>query len=636
MPEFIIKTLRFEKKANGWFDPSRQSFDDIQREVVFSAVRVTVTGEADNRNHGINLFLTASVGPNDNFVNSISAEVPDKKPSIKGSSTLSRLVPGSVYNVDLTASGFSADEHVLITVELLELDSTVADVTRDILIAAESAPLPDGAMVNALAFGFSEASFAHLMVPQKSMPEVEIGPVPFLKVKLSMESLWFPWYPIVYIDVSAEELVISGHLQLAFYRTTDPAPFPKPVAVVLTQLSVHCRPAMVTTTEDTLELQFRSAELLGSLSIDISDGSTTTGVLGGGWASTAEFEENVKDYLKQITTATKTELLGFALPAYLESRALPDYWHRVLNMRLDFLEFKYKTVQVHGRPISYLFILFSMNSLGLPPPCYCEEPSLVQAASEMNDNSNPTTFEALQRQEKQGRPLPKGWNKLLTQQRTDYTDMLGAAQVAAFGMSQKTFQEAAKPYANFGHDQSSSTSANGAIYASVRFWYRVSLKTAEITENGIKAVIDLAGEGSAKAAVRDKCGHDVLRATERLRITLQNDSITWRPIISVNNTHPRELTIAAIADARVGNPDVDLDLAGGPPPPLDQVINWVLEQIIEGTKDSLSKIASDQLTIRLVRTVEDNGAIRLRFVDNKFLKGEAVVLLGHLWSQSWG
>jgi hypothetical protein len=47
-------------------------------------------------------------------------------------------------------------------------------------------------------------------------------------------------------------------------------------------------------------------------------------------------------------------------------------------------------------------------------------------------------------------------------------------------------------------------------------------------------------------------------------------------------------------------------------------------------------MASDELTIRLVRTVEDNGAIRLRFVDNKFFVGEAVVLLGHLWSQSWG
>lgn len=626
MPESIIKTLHFEKKASGWFDPPKQPFD-VQGEVVFSAVRVTVAGDADDRNHQINLFL--SVAPNDTYVNNISAVVPDKDPSIRGVMALSRLVPGWVYNLNLTADGFSADEHVLITVELLELDSTVADVTRDILSDAES----EGSGVNALAFGFSEASFAHLMVPPRSMPEVEIGPVPFLKVRLSMESLWFPWYPIVYIDVSAAELVVAGHLQLAFYRTMDPAPYPKPVAVILTQVSVRCRPAMVTTTEDTLELQFRSAKLLGSLSIDIQDASAATGVLGGGFASIDEFKEEVNDYLKQITS--KTGALGFALPAYLESRPLPDYWHRVLNMRLNFLGFKYKTVQVHGRPISYLFIVFSMNSLGLPPPCYCEEPSLVQGASEMDDNSTPTVFEALQQQAKQGRPLPKGWNKVVTQEHTDYTEILGAAQVAAFGMSQKTFQEATKPYANFGDDQNSSTSINAAIYAAVRFWYRVSLKTAEIKADGIKAVIDLTGEGSAKAAVRDKCGHDVLRASERLRITLQNNSITWRLNIGVNNPNPREMTIAAVAEARVGDPDVELDLAGGPPPPLDQAINWVIEQIIKGTKSSLGRMASDQLSIRLVRTVEDNGAIRLRFVDNKFFAGQAAVLLGRLWSQSW-
>jgi hypothetical protein len=134
--------------------------------------------------------------------------------------------------------------------------------------------------------------------------------------------------------------------------------------------------------------------------------------------------------------------------------------------------------------------------------------------------------------------------------------------------------------------------------------------------------------------VRDKCGHDVLRASERLRITLQNNSITWRLNIGVNNTNPSEITIAAIADARVGKPDVDLDLVGDPPPPLDQVNDWVLTQVVEGTKGSLGKMASDQLTIRLVRTVEDNGAIRLRFVDNKCLD-KAVVLLGHLWSRGW-
>ncbi|UDD63755.1 hypothetical protein AFCA_011016 [Aspergillus flavus] len=626
MSDHIIKTLRFEGKADGWFDPPRQSLD-VQRGYPFSAVRVTITGTANNRNHAIRVILTSE--PDDNYVSSIFAEVPDKKPSIKGALYLSRLLPDLAYNVSFSAGGFSDDEHVSITVDLLELDSTAAAVARDILSDTE---IHDNG-VNALTFGFSEASFAHLMVPPTSLPEVEVGPVPFLKVRLSMESLEFPWFPMVYIDVDAEELVIAGNLQLAFYRTADPAQFPDPVAVVLAQVSVRCRPAMVTRTKEILELQFVCAKLLGSISINVRDPSAETGVAGG-FASVAEFEKSVNGYITQITN--KSGDLGFALPAYLESRPLPDYWHRVLNMRLEFLRFQYKTVKVHGRPISYLFLVFSMSSLNLPPPCYCEQPSLTQAALETDDNSTPTVFEALQQQAKYGRLLPKKWSKTVTENRTDYTDILGAAQVAAFGMSQKAFQEIAKLYANFGRDQSSSTSIHGAIYASVRFWYNVSLKTAKIGEDDIRVGIDLAGEGSAKAAVRDRCGHDVLRESVSLRLTLQNNSITWRPYISVNSTEPREMTIVAVADARVGKPDVDFDFPGAPPPPLDQAIGWVLTQLVEGTKDSLGKIASDQLSIRLVRTLEDNGAIRLRFAVNEFFKDEAFVLLGQLWSQSWG
>lgn len=387
----------------------------------------------------------------------------------------------------------------------------------------------------------------------------------------------------------------------------------------------------VTTTRDTLQLQFLSAELVdGLLSVDIRD---PTAVLAGGYASMDEFRDAVRnDYLRQITT--KTGDLGFALPAYLETRPLPDYWHRVLNMRLQFLRFQYKTVQVHGRPISYLFIVFAMTSLGLPPPCFCEEPSLVETSADNSPDTVPTGIkDAMTRPD---RPQPKSWDKFLPPQHTDYTDILAAAQVSAFGMTQQTFREAAKPYTNFGHDQSSSTSLNAAVYASLRFWYRVSLSTADITADGITVVIDGAGEGTAKAAVRDNCGHDVLSVSERLRVTLHGNSVTWRlSIRNVGGTSPRGVVFVAAAEAHLGRPDVELDLAGGPPPPLDQAMNWVLEQIYEGFKGTLGKIVEDQLTIYLIRTVEDTGSVRLRFVDCRFFEGEAAVLLGQL-SSFWG
>jgi hypothetical protein len=95
------------------------------------------------------------------------------------------------------------------------------------------------------------------------------------------------------------------------------------------------------------------------------------------------------------------------------------------------------------------------------------------------------------------------------------------------------------------------------------------------------------------------------------------------------------VTITALADSRFGRPDITFDSTGGPPPPLDQVINWLFSTICDITLRSLNRIVSDQLAIRIVHIAEDNGLIRLRFVDNRFFAKEAVVLLGHLWSRSW-
>jgi hypothetical protein len=96
----------------------------------------------------------------------------------------------------------------------------------------------------------------------------------------------------------------------------------------------------------------------------------------------------------------------------------------------------------------------------------------------------------------------------------------------------------------------------------MRDWYRLRLKAAEITDTDIQADVDLASDGSAEAAVKNESGHDVLCASKRLRITLQNNSVKWRLNIEVNSTNPWKIAIAAIADASVGKPDVDLDSAG--------------------------------------------------------------------------
>lgn len=191
----------------------------------------------------------------------------------------------------------------------------------------------------------------------------------------------FSW-PFVHIDVSTNEIVVLGQLLLVFHRAGD-KPLYNPVAVVSAVLNVYCQPAMVTTTNDALQIQFRRAGVVeGSTLVDIRDKTAETGILHG-YTSIPEFEEDANRYLNQIISNTGP--LGFALPAYLASRPMPDHWNHVLNMELYFECFDYRSVKVHDFPISYLFIVFSVRSLNLPPPCYCE--SELAALREANTPS---------------------------------------------------------------------------------------------------------------------------------------------------------------------------------------------------------------------------------------------------------
>lgn len=169
----------------------------------------------------------------------------------------------------------------------------------------------------------------------------------------------------------------------------------------------------------------------------------------------------------------------------------------------------------------------------------------------------------------------------------------------------------------------------------MKFSWRAELESLSIESDGIKAIIDFAGEGVAKAAVCDKCGRDVLSASERLRIALQDSSVVWRPVIAVDTKHtPPVMNIDVLATARLGKPDVDLDISGFPPP-LGQVVEWFGERAVEGIEGDLNKSAPDRLTTRLVSRVEQTSDNRLRYIANELFADETVVVLGHLFSRVW-
>ncbi|KAH7079831.1 hypothetical protein BKA63DRAFT_562548 [Paraphoma chrysanthemicola] len=266
MPENIIASFRFEGKAKDRFDPPLQTFS-ISDELILAA-RLTIVAPAGVRIHAT---YFAIYYPDDHYANGLWTDVPEGEPTMAGvNNGLLALPPGRGYKVSMGSYDYSStEEDVVVTIELLALDPNVTEVTRDVILDAESEP-----GVNAIALAISEASFTLLFTNRFIKPELEVGSTSYLKSP-------------------AEEFIISGGLLLIFYHVGaddgSSSPVETKVAEVSAIINVFCKPAMVTTTNDTLQIQFRRAEVPnGSTSFKFIDET----VILGGYASIVEFKED--------------------------------------------------------------------------------------------------------------------------------------------------------------------------------------------------------------------------------------------------------------------------------------------------------------------------------------------------------
>lgn len=531
---------------------------------------------------------------------------------------MSRLAAGSNYKLALYVQNFDEGEELAITVDLLELDTTLARVTKDVLMDAEKK-----LGINAMAFGISEATFTSLITAYFTAPKMKVGQTAGLSMTLSLEwDDWPPW-PYIKIDIDTKVFVIYGDLCLTFVPVNG-GKYPEAVAIARATLELRCRPAMVTSTEDTLQLQFDSATL-SNLDVSIYDEAPILVE----FESIPDFKEAVAVYVDQLVT--RTGPLGFALPAYLKSRAIPDHWNHVMNMELNFCQFDYRNVSVHGYTIAYLFVVFSVRGLDLQMPCPCErELAAVREAQEVSaaalevDASTARVVNAQALAASLG--LGRRAGKLPT---APYFNIIVAAQVSSIGISQNAFQQIARPIGDMGFDES--VSKGGTIYVSARAWGRSTLKSAEILSDGIKAVIDVKAEGTARAAIKNDCGGgDIASASGRLRITVNDSSVQWRLRITRGSIRPYLLTIDADPTVSIGKPDVKFESTLDPPSPLNRVDDWIFERLAISIKPILEIIATGKAKLHLIRLEENNGEITLQFVDDVFFQGEAAVVMGQL------
>jgi hypothetical protein len=120
-----------------------------------------------------------------------------------------------------------------------------------------------------------------------------------------------------------------------------------------------------------------------------------------------------------------------------------------------------------------------------------------------------------------------------------------------------------------------------------------------------------------------------LEKRRRLRINIADTYLRWLLRIEQDVPEPESITVTGIPSVSVGRITVDFDHPGDPPPPLDQVDDWVLTTVLNALRPSLNRVAEEKAKIRLVRSDLNNDNIRLRFVNDHYFPAEAAILTEH-------
>ena len=637
MAETVLATVRFSGNAdaNGTFAPPDQAYT-VTFEAPFGVAVLTIQGARSGRTHSTDFFTSQVNGPIGSYFSG-QAFVPDGPrtlASIWGTfARMPKLKPSVSYLLGVRSYGYDPGEAVVITVELLALETDLPQIAQRVLADAEA-----NDATTAVSFGMSEASFAMLMVgvSYAGVPRIEVGSMTYLSVEVTTpERVSARYGPVAEIDVSAEEIVITGEIVLVFSPTADRNIISAEVVCVI---RIRCAPAMVTTAKNHLEVQFRSAEIVpNSVGIQVLRESDVLA----GYPTLDAFRDDVENTLNAI--AKPSGKFAFVLPAYLASRPMPNHWNRTGNVEFTFQRFDYRTITTHGIQIGYVFLVFSVRSLGVPVPCFCDgdrrttlpppgQPPALDAGAAANGllvrrsrYIDPIPLPQLEEHERPQVPYSSVSN-------ARYKPIFIAAQIMAIAVSRKSFREVARGLVDIGDIKSDEK--GGAVYAWFKFWYKATLQDATIEPDGVSAVVDVTAEGQAGASVRDRCGNDVASVSVKLGIRVEDTSLRWAiGIEESRDPSGQGMLVKIVLTPRitVGQIRIDFDGVLDPPRPLDEVDDWILTTIANLFRPSLNQLANKNARVEVTESSGAGADVRISFVEDYYLQDQAIVLAALLF-----
>ncbi|WP_459195734.1 hypothetical protein [Wukongibacter baidiensis] len=397
------------------------------------------------------------------------------------------------------------------------------------------------------------------------------------------------------IDSENKSIDVFVSLRMSFYDTKDPT---LSVATIEFTTKLSVEPFMATQNKNHLAFNINEAQLDGGIVYLLNSDEVIKR-----FGSIFDFKQYVQSIIDQILDVNVESDFNSLLPSVFSRMELPNTWDYVEGYSVEFKDFYYEKGLLSNSPSSFLFVLFSVKSLMLPPQCQCSN-NLQGNIRVLEDNIS-------------SGPMSK------------YADVFTEEDHwITVGVSQSSIKEIFQPYSQYSQRTDHAFAIRkGIAFGEVSYWFQIHAYKVTITPSGLDIEINIDSKGSITGyplnpVFGGKYGF------EAANFQLVIDSISTHPKIKSRNNNERwgqEVYVKPNVDIS----DPELQIHDPIPWPITELIKLLIDRFSDDEKkrikDKMKKYITVPLFLSRVTAVGDFGFF---FLGDDYYENSSIVITG--------
>ncbi|MCP1285241.1 MULTISPECIES: hypothetical protein [Bacillus] len=355
---------------------------------------------------------------------------------------------------------------------------------------------------------------------------------------------------------------LSMNLRIEFYELNEPF---KPFAIANFIVKSKVEPFMGTSHKNFFSFNVDEVELDGTVSYPILDADVVTDKFG----SVSKFEDHVNDIVKKISKVHEKSDFSDIVPSVFIVTEFPYVWRHVEGFEVRFERFYYEGGNILDEPCGYLFIMFSLESLRVLPPCNC--PSSLK---DMNSNS-------------------------LTGKRINLNEFKDEDICITVGISEAAIREIFYPFTTVTKRANYSTSVGkNIVTGEASYWVEFKTKNIGIYLDSIGIDFEFKAGGSALAFVKDPLTHtEGKHKAADILFTIEN--ISAQAVVSSKyNQAEKRNDMYIKPHVEISRPNVEIE-GSAIPFPLSEVAELLIEKATKNGINAIKDKINNNMTFSL-------------------------------------